>query len=62
MAKKSIKLKREGGEKVFAFSHALAILRVQNSQWEIAESEYIFENNEIVRKRPSKKANSKSSK
>jgi hypothetical protein len=62
MAKKSIKLKREGGEKEFAFSHALAILRVKNSQWELAETGYIFENNEIVRQRPSKKADSKSSK
>ena len=59
-AKKSkIKLKSEKCEQSFEFAHALSILRMKNSQWQIAEPGYIFENNEIVRKPESKKTNKK---
>ena len=39
-------------ERKFAIAHALEILRLPNSQWEVSDDNYIFEGNDIKR-RPS---------
>lgn len=57
MAKK-IKMEAKGNVVEFGFDHALALLRLQesqgNSDWKIATKQYEFLNNEIVRKRSNK--------
>jgi hypothetical protein len=47
----SIALRIKGTEKQkeFSIDHALNVLRIPNSQWEIADKSYIFENNDIKR-------------
>lgn len=44
--------------KEFEKNHALAILRLPNSKWEIADERYIYSDNEIKRK-PSDRGNKK---
>ena len=46
-------------ERVFSISHALQLLRLPKTGWEISDDKYIFENNDIKR-RPSSKGNTES--
>ena len=57
-SKVTLKVKGENGkEQQFDIGHALRILRMPNSCWEINDSKYIFESNDIKRN-PSKESNS----
>jgi len=56
-SKKTIKLKKikGGAEQTFDFAHALSILRLEKKlghrEWEIAEKNWKFDNNEIYKRR-----------
>ncbi len=43
-------------QREFSIEHALNVLRLPNSQWEVADEGFIFENNDI-RRVPSKTDN-----
>jgi hypothetical protein len=45
----TLKVKGDDTTKVFELQHALAILQLKNSAWEIQDDNYTFEGNDIKR-------------
>lgn len=45
----TLKVKGEERTQKFELPHALAILRLKNSAWEISDKDFIFEDNDIRR-------------